>query len=52
MYYLHNMENHFLFPLLFLFYAHFTFFTTISTTSNASLFAFISLGMFGLSENI
>ena len=42
MYYLHNRRNH-LFPSLFLFDAHFSLFKTISTTSNASLFAFISL---------
>ena len=40
---LHNRENYFLFPSLFLFYAHFTFFTIMSTTSKAFLFAFISL---------
>ena len=40
MYDLHNRRNHLFFSSLFLFHACFTFFITISTTSNASLFAF------------
>ena len=36
-YYLHNRRNHLIFPSLFLFYAYFTFFKTISTILNTFL---------------